>query len=91
MNFDINKFNELGYVIVKDFLNKEELNNVLEASQKHYNYSLNLFEHEGHYRLNGPTNLNKIEGACEFEPEFLKIAKNPILVNTAKQLINTRS
>ena len=90
MNFDINKFNELGYVIVKDFLSKEELNNVLEACQKHYNYSLNLFEHEGHYRLNGPTNLNKIEGACEFEPEFLKIAKNPILVNTAKQLINTQ-
>lgn len=90
MNFDINKFNELGYVIVKDFLSKEELNNVLRISQKHYEYSLNLNEHEGNYRLNSPTNLNKIEGACSYEPEFLSIAKNKTLVNIAKQLINTK-
>lgn len=90
MNFDINKFNELGYVIIKDFLTENELDSVIKASQKHYNYSLNLLEDEGNYRLNSPTNLNKIEGACEFEPEFLKIARNPILVNTAKQLINTQ-
>lgn len=90
MNFDINKFKELGYVVVKDFLSEDELKKVLLASQKHYDYSLNLLDNKGHYRLNSPTNLNKIEGACEFEPEFLKIAKNPILVNTAKQLINTK-
>ena len=89
MNFDINKFNDLGYVIIKDFLSKDELETLLKTSQKHYEYSLNLTEHEGNYRLNSPTNLNKIEGACDFEPEFLKIAKNKILVNTAKQLINT--
>ena len=90
MNFDINKFKELGYVVVKDFLSEDELKKVLLASQKHYDYSLNLLDNQGHYRLNSPTNLNKIEGACEFEPEFLKIAKNSILVNTAKQLINTQ-
>ena len=89
MNFDINQFSELGYVIVKDFLSKGELDTLLETSQKHYEYSLSLTEHEGNYRLNSPTNLNKIEGACEYEPEFLKIAKNKILVDTAKQLINT--
>ena len=89
MNFDINQFSELGYVIVKDFLSKDELDTLLETSQKHYEYSLSLTEHEGNYRLNSPTNLNKIEGACEYEPEFLKIAKNKILVDTAKQLINT--
>lgn len=90
MNFDINRFNELGYVIVKDFLTKDQLEKVINVSQKHYEYSLTLQEHEGHYRLNEPTNLNKIEGACEFEPEFLEVAKNPILVNTAKHIINTR-
>jgi hypothetical protein len=63
MNFDINKFDKLGYVVVKDFLSENELNDVLNAAQKHYHYSLNLFEHEGHYRLNSPTNLNKIEGS----------------------------
>jgi ectoine hydroxylase-related dioxygenase (phytanoyl-CoA dioxygenase family) len=89
MNFNINKFNVLGYVIIKDFLSEDELKDLLKISQKHYKYSLNLTEHEGNYRLNSPTNLNKIEGACEYEPEFLKIAKNKILVNTAKQLINT--
>ena len=89
MNFNINKFNELGYVIIKDFLSEDELKDLLKISQKHYKYSLKLTEHEGNYRLNSPTNLNKIEGACEYEPEFLKIAKNKILVNTAKQLINT--
>lgn len=89
MNFDINNFNKLGYVIVKDFLSEDELKTLLETSQKHYEYSLNLREHEGNYRLNSPTNLNKIEGACDYEPEFLKIAKNKILVDTAKKLINT--
>jgi len=89
MNFDINKFNDLGYVIIKDFLSKDELDTLLKTSQKHYEYSLNLTEHEGNYRLNSPTNLNKIEGACDFEPEFLKIAKNKTLVNTAKQIIDT--
>jgi len=90
MNFNINKFNELGYVIVKDFISQKKLNKILKISQKHYDYSLTLKEHKGNYRLNSPTNLNKIEGACEFEPEFLNLAKNKTLIKTAKQLINTQ-
>ena len=89
MNFDITKFNELGYVIVKDFLSQEEHNALLGASQKHYEYSLNLQQDESNYRLNSPNNLNKIEGACDFEPQFLKLAKNPVLKYVAKQLIGT--
>lgn len=89
MNFDPNKFNEFGYVIVKDFLSSEELEKVLQASQRHYDYSLNLEDHEDNYRLNGPGNLNKIEGACDFEPEFLNVAKNKTLVETARSLIGT--
>ena len=33
--------------------------------------------------------LNKIESACLFNPAFKNLASNPILVQTAKKLLNT--
>ena len=68
INFDISKFNELGYVVVKDFLSWNEHNNILKTCDRYYSHSLNLTEDQevlgdrgkGFFRLNSPRNMNKI-------------------------------
>ena len=77
---------EQGYKIVENFLTTEEHKHYLEVSERLFK------EAKGsnvHYSWNSVDNLNKIEGACEFEPEFLKLASHPKLVQTAKEIINT--
>ena len=76
-----------GYVIVENFLTESEHQHFLEVSQRAYRDS-----HQGnseHYSWNDTDNLNKIEGACNFVPEFLDLASHPKLVETAKQILNT--
>jgi len=77
---------EQGYKIVENFLTTEEHKHYLEVSERLFK------EAKGsniHYSWNSVDNLNKIEGACNFEPEFLKLASHPKLVQTAKEIINT--
>ena len=67
---------EQGYKIVENFLTTEEHKHYLEVSERLFK------EAKGsnvHYSWNSVDNLNKIEGACEFEPEFLKLASHPKL------------
>ncbi len=76
-----------GYEIVNDFLTEEEHKHYLSVSEQRYIDSQK--NDSEYYSWNGKNNLNKIEGACNFEPEFLKLASHPTLVNKARELLNT--
>ena len=80
-------YQDKGYVIVENFLSESEHQHYLEVSQRVYRDS-----YQGdseHYSWNDTDNLNKVEGACNFEPEFLRLASHPKLVETARQLLST--
>lgn len=97
INFDISKFDELGYVVVKDFLSWNEHNNVLKACDRYYSHSLSLDEDQevlgdkgkGLFRFNSPGNMNKIEGACNFSKDFFNLANNQALTKTARKILDT--
>ena len=76
-----------GYEVIENFLTEIEHQHYLDVATSRYRDS-----HRGdskHYSWNEKYNLNKIEGACNFEPEFLKLASHPILIKKAKELLNT--
>ncbi len=97
INFDISKFDELGYVVVKDFLDTDDYNSLLEVANKYYQQSLDLTEDQevvgdrgkGLFRLNSPRNMNKIEGACNFSKDFFNLSNNRTLTQTARKIMDT--
>tara|TARA_Y100000389_G_scaffold58705_1_gene54690 strand:- start:1226 stop:1939 length:714 start_codon:yes stop_codon:yes gene_type:complete len=82
--------NNQGYDILDDFLSEEEYQHYYNVCNRIYDKVLSD-PNEKEYCWNNKEelNLNKIEGACRFEPEFLKLASNPVLVKRAKELLNT--
>lgn len=78
---------DLGYSIVDQFLTKEEHGYYLKVCNDTYNQTIGN-EHPS-YSWNSPGNLNKINGACDYQPEFLKLASHPTLVNRAKEILGT--
>jgi len=81
-------FQNKAYEIVQDFLTESQHQHYLDICEKldhHIHYSGN----QPNYSWNTPSNINKIMGACNFEPEFLKLASHPTLVKRAKEILNT--
>jgi ectoine hydroxylase-related dioxygenase (phytanoyl-CoA dioxygenase family) len=82
--------NNQGYDILDKFLTKEEYEHYYNVCKNVYNEVLNNPNKEEYcWNDRDELNLNKIEGACKFEPEFLKLASHPSLVEKAKKLLNT--
>src|SRR5210317_180488 len=78
---------ESGYEILDNFLTKEEHQYYLDVCMDTYN-STNGND-DPHYSWNGHNNLNKINGACNYQPKFLELASHPMLVSKAKEILNT--
>lgn len=82
--------NNQGYDILDNFLNEEEYNHYYDVCKRVYDDVLQFPNHKNYcWNNRDDLNLNKIEGACKFEPEFLKLASHPNLVKRAKELLNT--
>lgn len=77
----------LGYELVDGFLTEEEHKHYLKVCVDTYNGTIG--NDNPHYSWNGENNLNKINGACNYQPEFLKLASHPILLQKAKEILNT--
>ena len=79
-----------GYEILDDFLTDEEYTHYYNVCKRVYENVLESPNHKNYcWNNKEELNLNKIEGACKFESEFLRLASNPNLVKKAKELLNT--
>jgi ectoine hydroxylase-related dioxygenase (phytanoyl-CoA dioxygenase family) len=78
-----------GYKIVENFLTEEELSYYLYVCDTTWKTALENQDNHSDYAWNSADNLNKVEGACNFEPKFLELLSHPTLVKTAKEIINT--
>ena len=81
-----------GYYIVHDFLSKDEHSHLLDVSRTVYEdaqFNKKNGADDPSYAWDDNGQLNKIESACLFHPAFKNLASNPILVQTAKKLLNT--
>lgn len=80
----VNFYNKNGFAIIPGdlFLSKEEHNSLLQVAEKHTNDLENI----DRWVFNKNGTPNKIEGACEFEPLFLEVAKKDILVKFAQSV-----
>ena len=76
-----------GYSIVDQFLTKEEHEYYLNVCNETYNQTKGKYHPS--FSWNSPGNLNKINGACDYQPKFLELASHPILVNRAKEILGT--
>lgn len=79
-----------GYEILDDFLTDEEYTHYYNVCKRVYDNVLKSPNHKNYcWNDKEELNLNKIEGACKFESEFLRLASHPNLVKKAKELLNT--
>ena len=78
---------EVGYDIVDNFLTQEEHEYYLKVCQDTYDNTMG--NDSPYYSWNGEDNLNKINGACDYQPKFLELASHPALVSKAKEILNT--
>lgn len=79
-----------GYEILDDFLTEEEYTHYYNVCKRVYENVLESPNHKNYcWNNKEELNLNKIEGACKFESEFLSLASHPSLVKEAKELLNT--
>lgn len=76
-----------GYEIVQNFLTNEEHSHYLNVCNDTYNET-SISDHPS-FSWNSPGNLNKINGACNYQSEFLKLASHPALVSRAKEILGT--
>jgi len=92
MNYDVSKFSLEGYVVVKNFLTKDEhreLNhtcNTLTEEARHISA-----QSQGNWLMNSPHNPCKLEGAMGCVEEFKKLGRHKRLVSVAQRLLRTTS
>ncbi len=80
---------EKGYEIVENFLTEKEHQYYLDVCKKVYSESKGNEHDNDNYSWNEKGNLNKVQGACNFEPKFLDLASHQSLTNRAKKYLNT--
>ena len=83
----IDFYKENGYLILKNFLSDTDHKKLLDVSNYHYQKGKGGKDNlRFKYNTNGT--MNKIEGACSYEPLFLDLASNETLIDTAQVLSN---
>lgn len=80
----IQSYKNDGFVVIPgiEFLTVEEHSELLSISKEH----TSNIDKIDRWRFNSNGTPNKIEGACDFEPKFLHLAKNPYLVKFAQSI-----
>ncbi len=80
-------FKQNGYLIVKDFISTSFHSKLLSVCDKHYQTGKGGTK-TSRFNYNSDGTMNKIEGACTYEPLFHQLACNKKLVDTAKLLVD---
>ena len=78
----------LGYEILTNFIDNKELQTYLDTCKEPLKDAYANQKSE-YYSWISESHLNKVNAACELYPNFLKLASNPLLVNKAKQILQT--
>lgn len=91
MNYDINKFEEFGYLIVTDFLSEEHHTQLNEECDKYRNYGIRLFDNRNGWVINHRGNPCKMDAAMDRSSIFRSLAANDTLKGIAQQLLNQQS
>lgn len=87
MNYDINKFDELGYVIVKDFMSVEEQQELRLEALRFTEIGTSLESSLDGWIMNSPHNPCKLDGAMMRTSVFRRLGRHRNLVSVAKQLL----
>jgi len=88
MNYDINKFEEFGYVIVTDFLSTVEHQRLNEECDTYRKYAVRLFDNRNGWIINSPKNPCKLDGAMQRSLVFRDLGSNDTLKEVARQLLD---
>ena len=90
MNYDIRRFKEEGYVIIKNFLTKEEheaLNRTCNTLLEEVKYV--SAQIDGNWFMNSPNNPCKLQGAMAYSEELKNLGRHPKLLKIARVLLKT--
>jgi ectoine hydroxylase-related dioxygenase (phytanoyl-CoA dioxygenase family) len=87
MNYDINKFDEFGYVVVTDFLSEDEHHRLNTQCDYFTMLGSNLTHNEDGWILNSPNNPCKLDGAMHRSQVFRDLASNDTLSSIARTLL----
>jgi|TARA_B110000093_G_scaffold128037_1_gene136915 ectoine hydroxylase-related dioxygenase (phytanoyl-CoA dioxygenase family) len=87
MNYDIEKFHELGYVVVTDFLSEDEHHRLNKQCDYFTMLGSNLTNNEDGWILNSPNNPCKLDGAMHRSQVFRDLASNDTLSSIARTLL----
>lgn len=90
MNYDIRRFKEEGYVIIKNFLTKEEheaLNRTCNTLLEEVKYV--SAQIDGNWFMNSPNNPCKLQGAMAYSEELKNLGRHPKLLKIARVLLRT--
>ena len=88
MNYDITKFDELGYVIITDFLTVHEHQILNDECDKYRKYAVRLFDNRNGWVINKRGNPCKLDGAMMRSEVFGELGHNERLVDTARFLLD---
>jgi phytanoyl-CoA hydroxylase len=86
-NYDIEKFHELGYVVVTDFLSDDEYQRLNKQCDYFTMLGSNLSHNEDGWILNSPNNPCKLDGAMHKSQVFRDLASNDTLISIARTLL----
>ena len=90
MNFDISQFKKEGYVVVKNFLNKEEHKELNLTCNTLTRYGKTISAHtQGNWLMNAPHNPMMLQGAMKENEILRKLGRNSNLLKVAKTLLKT--
>ena len=90
MNFDISQFKKEGYLVVKNFLNKEEHNELNLTCNTLTRYAKTISAHtQDNWLMNAPYNPMMLQGAMKENEIFKKLGRNPKLLKVARILLRT--
>jgi len=87
MNCDIEKFHELGYVVVTDFLSEDDHHRLNKQCDYFTMLGSNLTNNEDGWILNSPNNPCKLDGAMHRSQVFRDLASNDTLSSIARTLL----
>ena len=90
MNFDISQFKKEGYLVVKNFLNKEEHDELNLTCNTLTRYAKTISAHtQDNWLMNAPYNPMMLQGAMKENEIFKKLGRNPKLLKVARILLRT--
>jgi ectoine hydroxylase-related dioxygenase (phytanoyl-CoA dioxygenase family) len=91
MNYDISKFSLEGYVVIRNFLTKEEHKELNRTCKDLTQESKYFSAQKDQWIYNSPGNPCKLQGAMAYSEELKELGRHKKLVSVAQRLLKTTS